>query len=237
MTVRIKELRGEPLLTLPPEGLMPSWARLTQEDRMILEKKAWTSETDDVKAVFAAYALSIGLDVKVEPAVESTLRKNLEYFRGEKYGRQLVHTQILLKALGFKSRLTAKDRVMAKEAFDAHRIWGGYDIASFHHDMKALDIAVPVSAEDRAEMGKSLEKLRKGRNGFELAKMHYWMREFGVGERITARDEELMEADLGRLRRVDHFNLAWMHQALQGIYMGDETPRKGQLPPLRRFET
>ena len=146
MTVRIKELREQPLLSPPPERLMPQWARLTQEDRNLIEKKRWTSETDDVKAMFIAYAHSIGVEVNVEPAIESTLRRNLGYYRKKNILRELVRTQTLLKALGLKSRPSREDREKSVEALDTHRIWGGYDIAAIHHDLKTLDIAAPVSA-------------------------------------------------------------------------------------------
>ncbi len=234
MPVKIRDVRGQPLLEPPPER---GGYRIPSGDMPEIEESLRRARGgDDVLTQAAAlYTLKcMGLPCQPTADEESKIRR---LAKSTREGEALLILSGIAARVGLGARRTPSQDARLKALFDG--ISSQTPVAMAQMYLLAREVALPYAPrpQDVAAMRRELAKSRASDSGLELAILHHSLREAGSPEPFLREDMDLMRRTLESLRLDDDWDkVAQIHNHLANILKPAQDAGKAPpLPPLKRY--
>ncbi len=242
MTVRIAQLKEQPLLSPPADR--PDLAVPRDVEDAILKGIADYRGAKDGWNVIRLhyYALRLGIPTVVTTADEELARKEhheVRYGGGKPWTTHAVGDFYLqMKAIGRKAPVFTTDEERMRNTFDDDRKRDGYGLAQTLYQFHALGLKEEATDADREKMLSALEDARLNLRGWGVLRMHYWLRGLGIREEITVDDKALFEGRIREVRGKDSVLMLAEAYCLRHELLSDKgakNPAETSMPPLKRF--
>jgi len=242
MTVKIREIREQPLLVPPSER--PEYAVPRDVEDAILKGITANREVKDGWNVIRLhyYASRLGIPTVVTDGDMELARKehhDVRYGNGKPWTTHAVGDYyIQVKALGWGLPVYTTDEERMRNTLDKDRKGNGYGLAETLYQFRALSLKEEVSGADEASMLSALEDSRLNRRGWGVLRMHYWLGELGIKEEITPHDKALFDERIIDVRGKDSVLMLAEAYCLRHELLANKSaskPAEASMPPLRRF--
>lgn len=249
MTLKIKTVREQPLLTPPRET---EWRQFTPADgKILMADLAEGRKSRDANniAVSHYYLMRLGKPQTVTESDVQVVRFRLEDCRKKHLtdttiadpGLPIAKLHHYMKELGQKLEVTRLDEHWMREELKEQREgrWG-IGIARMLYWMRELGFDEEVTAEDDESMKAHLEDFRSREHTDGVLQIQYFRKKLSLPADVTAEDEKLMLKQLTDLRtgKNKEYNvgrvLCMMREIMPDKEAGKQTPQ--QPPPLKKFQ-
>lgn len=239
MTVKLRKLKGQPLLS--PPGSKTAFRRLIGEDRECISaylEKECGSGSENAYAWMSYYMQELAMPVDTIHAEES-VNEALGTYRSISDGLNIARMLFLRKQFGLDCEATEFDEACMRDGVkqlrrrdDGDHLWG------LLHCMSELGLPQRLSGRDEKRMDNALKGFRLSGDGEGVAKMLYYSAKLGRPAESTERDEALMEEAMTDCRETRHgWGIAEMLHYLKEIPPPKtaSAARMEEIPPMKKF--